>query len=702
MEKRNFINRELSWIEFNKRVLEEAQDSNNPLFERVKFLSIVSSNLDEFFMVRVASLIDQIEAGIGKEDYSGLTPKDQLSKIAVRVHKMVTEQYNCYNRSIIPALKKEKINIIKANKLTEQQKDFLQEYYTKNIYPVLTPMVVDSSRPFPLILNKSLNIAVLLKNEKEKEELLFATIQVPSVLGRLIELPSENEERNFMLLGDIIKNHIKELFNGHDILALGYYRITRNADLDFEEEEAEDLLEEIRQSIKKRKWGEVVRLEVEQDIDNKILEVLKNELEIDDKTIYEIHGPLDLTFLMKLSAMNGFEYLTYPKLIPQKPIEFLESEDVFEAISKEDIMVHCPYETFDPVVELVKKASEDAKVLAIKQTLYRVSGNSPIIAALAKAAENGKQVTVLVELKARFDEENNIIWAQRLEKAGCHVIYGLLGLKTHCKALLVVRKEDDGIKRYVHLSTGNYNDVTAKLYTDISVFTANPYFGADASALFNMLSGYSKPSYLHKFSIAPLNLRKKFLSLIKREKDNAENGKKAEIIVKVNSLVDQEIIETLYEASRAGVEIELIVRGICCLRPGVKGLSERIKVRSIIGRFLEHSRIYYFYNNGDEEMYLSSADWMHRNLDKRVELLFPIEEEKNKKRIKNMLELNLKDTVKARMLNEDGSYNRLDKRGKERLDSQQHFYSEAVNLAAAITKEDNDETKFVIRQYKNS
>lgn len=671
---KNFINRELSWLEFNQRVLEEAQDNSNPLFERLKFLSISNSNLDEFFMVRVASLKDQIDANFNEADFSGLSPVEQMKKISNRVHLMVEDQYNCFNRSIIPALKKEKLFFKKTDKYTQTEIEFIRNYYNKNVYPVLTPMLVDKSRPFPLILNKSLNIALLLDNKGKDAEPLFATIQVPSVLQRIVELPGEQSGRVFVFLEDIIKLFISELFSGHKILSMGCYRITRNADLSFDEEEAEDLLDAIHESVKMRKWGSAIRLEIESGMDDRLVKDLKEELEIGNSSIYNISGPLDLTFLMKFAGIPGYEELRFPRFDAAIPPVFNKEENIFNVISEGDVLVHHPYESFSCVVDMVKAASEDPDVLAIKQTLYRVSGNSPIIQALVQAAENGKQVTVLVELKARFDEENNIQWANRLEQAGCHVIYGLVGLKTHCKILLVVRREEDGIKRYVHLATGNYNDVTANIYTDIGLFTANPYYGADASKLFNSLSGYSQLENMYKFSVAPITLRSKFLKLISRETENAISGGRAKIIAKVNSLVDKEIIEALYAASTAGVDIELIVRGICCLRPGVQGLSERITVRSIVGRFLEHSRIYYFYNNGNEEVYLSSADWMNRNLDRRVELLFPIEDHNNIKKIKEILKVYLKDSVKARILNKNGVYTRVDKRGKEIINSQETFY----------------------------
>lgn len=686
----NFINRELSWLEFNKRVLEEAADKTNPLLERLKFLSIVNSNLDEFFMIRVASLIEQVQANFDKVDFAGLSSSEQVKKITEKVHKMVHEQYDIY-KNLESELKNEHIVILKPEDINSDQKEFINVYFHSKIYPVLTPMVVDSSRPFPLILNKSLNIALFIDG-KEEEENIFATVQVPSVLGRIVELPKCNDDKCFILLEDIIKMHINDIFMGHNIKAIGCYRITRNADLSIDEEGAEDLLEAIQQSVKNRKWGEAIRIEIEHDMDNRLIKLLNEELEASFGEIYDIKGPIDLTFLSKLGSIEGYDNLKYPNFNSVPVPEFIVRENIFDAISKKDILVHHPYQTFKCVVDLVKMAARDPKVLAIKQTLYRVSGNSPIVKALMEAAENGKQVTVLVELKARFDEENNIIWARKLEKAGCHVIYGLVGLKTHGKILLIVRNEDDGIKRYVHMGTGNYNDVTANFYTDIGLFTANTYVGEDASALFNMLSGYSMISEMNKLYIAPSGLRKKFISLIKREEDNAKSGKTANIIAKINSLVDKQIIEALYDASRAGVKIQLIVRGICCLRPGLKGVSENITVISIVGRFLEHSRIFYFSNDSNEEIYLSSADWMNRNLDRRVEILFPIEEEENKHRIKQFLNVYLSDNVKARILNNDGTYSRVTcNEGDEMINSQEYFSKKAIKQVKKAKKQESQQ-----------
>ncbi|WP_423230591.1 RNA degradosome polyphosphate kinase [Oxobacter pfennigii] len=669
----NFINRELSWLEFNKRVLEEAQDTSNPLFERLKFLSIVSGNMDEFFMIRVGSLHDQIQAGFKEPDPAGLTPEEQTKKISFKAHELVNVQYNCYNRILKKALGKENILFLKGKELTDEQKNYVQDYFVKNIYPVLTPMVVDQSRKFPLVLNKTLNIALLL-NKNGSEDCYFATVQVPSVLSRLVDIPCGDNMRCFMLLEDIIKMNLNSLFTGHSIITSSCYRITRNADLTLDEEEAEDLLLTIQESLRKRKWGAVIRLEIEKGMSKSLLSIIRDELEVSKEQIYEIEGPIDLTYLMRIIDMEGYDHLRYEAISPQVSLDFAENEDMFSIISKKDILLHHPYQSFDPIINLVHLASNDPDVLAIKQTLYRVSGKSPIIDSLIRAAENGKQVTVLVELKARFDEENNIHWAKRLEKAGCHVIYGLVGLKTHCKVLLIVRKEEKGIKRYVHLGTGNYNDVTARVYTDLGLFTSNPNIGSDASALFNMLSGLSEPTELNKLILSPLNLRQKFLSMIKNEALNARNMKEAKIIAKVNSLVDREIIEALYDASCAGVEIHLIVRGICCLRPGIPGVSERITVRSIIGRFLEHSRIFYFHSDGDTTVFLSSADWMNRNLDRRVELLFPIENENLKSEVINILNISLKDTVKARTLNFDGNYARMNRRNREIINSQEVFF----------------------------
>ena len=675
-----FTNRELSWLAFNKRVLSEAKDNHLPLMERLKFLSITASNLDEFFMVRVASLKDQVNAGYTKKDIAGMTSKEQIDAILKETHKFTTAQYNTYNRSFLPSLKKNGLKIVtEFEKLTEEQADYVDNYFQKEVFPVLTPMAVDSSRPFPLIRNRSLNIGALLMDKKKKGTIDFATVQVPSVLPRVVTIPTDGDNcTTVILLEQIIEKNIQKLFLNYKVLCQAPFRVMRNADLYIDEDEAADLLIEIEKQLKKRQWGEAIRLEVEDNIDKRLLKTLRKELNLSEDAIFKINGPLDLTFLMKVYDIEGFDHLKELKYTPQQPKMLDASRDLFEQIREHDILLHHPYETFDPVVNFVKKAASDPNVLAIKQTLYRVSSHSPIIASLAQAAENGKQVSVLVELKARFDEENNIVWAKKLEKAGCHVIYGLVGLKTHSKITLVVRKEEDGIRRYVHLGTGNYNDSTAKLYTDMGMFTSKTRYGEDATAVFNMLSGYSEPLVWNKLSLAPLWLRGKFLSLIEREKEHAKNGRTARIIAKMNSLCDPGIIEALYDASEAGVEIDLIVRGICCLRAGIKGLSEHIRVRSIVGTFLEHSRIFYFENNGNAEYYMGSADWMPRNLDKRVEILFPVEDPILQEEIYHILHIQLSDTKKAHLLMPDGHYVKVDQRGKTPLNSQLYFCEEAM------------------------
>ncbi len=677
-----FENRELSWLGFNERILGEARDKKNPLFERLKFLSITASNLDEFFMVRVASLKDMVNAEYCKKGISGMTPQQQLDAIHDRVHKFVGTQYSTWERSLLPGLRQCGLQVIESHEeLNEEQARYVDQYFVENVYPVLTPMAVDSSRPFPLIVNKTLNLGALLKKKNEEDtELEFATVQVPAVLQRIIEIPPVKKDvRSVILLEDMIARNMSQLFLSYDVICVHPYRIMRNADLTIDEDEASDLLKEIQKQLKKRQWGEVIRLEIDEKADKRLLKILKREFEIKEDAIYRTSGPLDLTFLMKMYGLEGYEAYKEPVYVPQPVPELVGKEDIFEAIRERDILLHHPYQTFDPVVDFVRKASKDSQVLAIKQTLYRVSGNSPIIAALAQAAENGKQVSVLVELKARFDEEHNIVWAKMLERAGCHVIYGLVGLKTHSKITLVVRREEDGIRRYVHLGTGNYNDSTAKLYTDMGLLTCSELIGEDATAVFNMLSGYSEPANWNKLSLAPLWLRERFLSMIRRETDHARDGEAAHIVAKMNSLCDPELIAALYEASAAGVKIDLIIRGICSLKVGIPGISEHISVRSIVGTFLEHSRIYYFLNGGQEEVYLASADWMPRNLDRRVEILFPVEDEHLKKEVMHVLDIQLKDTIKAQMKQPDGTYEKVDRRGKAALSSQIYFMEYAKN-----------------------
>ncbi len=723
-----FENRELSWIKFDRRVLNEARDKTIPLLERLKFISITSSNLDEFFMVRVASLKDMLHAGVKKADIAGMDALKQLERVNEDTRELVNLQYSTYNRSLLPLMNQENIYIIDAyEKLTEEQAAFVDDYFENEVYPVLTPMAVDASRPFPLIRNKSLNIAAIIEykgagglldhktqdaelsedvqeelsdeaagsdsdksDKKEKKDKKkkkgakpeFATVQVPSGMARLVPVPSENpDEKVFILLEQVIEKNIDKLFLNYKVVCAYPYRIMRNADFSIDEDEAPDLLKEIQKQLKKRQWGEVIRLEVEDGIDKKLLEFLKDELHVENKQdIFYINGPIDFTFLMKMYGLDGCDHLRYEPHKPQLVPEILPGENIFEAIQKGDILLHHPYQSFGPVMELIRQAANDDQVLAIKMTLYRVSGNSPIIASLAQAAENGKQVTVLVELKARFDEENNIVWAKKLEQAGCHVIYGIVGLKTHSKIALVVRREDEGIRRYVHLGTGNYNDSMAKLYTDCGVLTCSEAVGEDATAVFNMLSGYSEPLSWNSLAVAPIWLRKKFLKLVRRETKNAREGKQAYIRAKMNSLCDQEMIEALYEASAAGVKIQLLIRGICCLRTGIKGISENIQVHSIVGNFLEHSRIFDFCNDGQAEVYMGSADWMPRNLDRRVEIVFPVLDQELKKKVLHILDLEFEDNVKAHILQPDGTYEKIDKRGKMLVNSQEIFCREAEQL----------------------
>lgn len=689
LDSKNYVNRELSWLEFDFRILNEARDKSIPLFERLKFLSITASNLDEFFMVRVASLKDMVHAKYKKPDIAGLRPEEQLELIGEKTHELVALQYSTYNRSLLPALKQQGLQIVSEHEeLTEEDGRFADRFFHDNVYPVLTPMAVDSSRPFPLIRNKSLNIAALVQKKNGEDGLEFAMVQVPSGLPRIVELPADgNGERRVILLEEIIERNMKELFLNYNIVSAHPFRIMRNADFTLDEEEAEDLLEEIQKQLKKRQWGEVIRLEVEEKVDKRLLKILKRELSVGNDDIYEINGPLDLTFLMKMYGMNGFDELKTPSYTPQPVPAFMNDDDIFTNIRKGDILLHHPYQTFEPVVEFVRQAAKDPDVLAIKQTLYRVSGHSPIVAALAEAAERGKQVSVLVELKARFDEENNINWAKKLEKAGCHVIYGLVGLKTHCKITLVVRREEDGIRRYVHLGTGNYNDSTAKLYTDCGLMTCHPQVGEDATAVFNMLSGYSEPPTWNKLALAPLWLRSRCIRMIKREAEHARAGKPARIMAKMNSLCDKEVIANLYEASCAGVKIELVVRGICCLKAGIPGLSENITVHSIVGNFLEHARILYVENDGSPEVYMGSADWMPRNLDKRVEIMFPVEDPELKKQVIHILQVQLEDNVKAHVLQPDGTYEKIDKRGKVLVCAQEQFCEEAIAMAKKAAEE---------------
>ncbi|MGM0640211.1 MAG: RNA degradosome polyphosphate kinase [Thermotogota bacterium] len=666
-----YTNRELSWLEFNNRVLEEALRRDNPLLERLKFLSITGSNLDEFYMIRVAGLKEQVKAEYTKKDLSGLTPSEQLKKISQKTHIMVEKQYKCLMRALIPQMKSNNIILKDISDLDKNEKKFLKKYFKSTIYPVITPMAVDQSRPFPLLPNKSINQAVRLKDENGLE--YYAFLQVPSVLPRFIELPSEEEKKNIIILEKVIQMFADRLFKGYEIIEMYPFRITRNADLSIDEEDVEDLLHEIESSLRQRQWGVPVRLELDKRASEEIKSFLLSMLDLKEEDIFYVSGPIDLSAWMNISTMEGFENLKYESFKPVKSHLLYDDKEIFEVLKEKDILLHHPFETFDHVENFLSKAAEDPNVLAIKQTLYRVSGDSSVVNNLIKAAENGKQVTVLVELKARFDEENNIQWAKKLEKAGVYVVYGLVGLKTHCKVLLVVRKESDGIKKYVHMSTGNYNDKTAKLYTDIGFMTSKESYCSDASALFNVLTGYSQPPDWKKIAVAPVSLKPHIINMIKNEIEISKESKKGHIIIKVNSLLDREVIKEMYKASNAGVKIDLIVRGICALKPGIKGVSENITVRSIVGKFLEHSRIYYFSNGENPKIYMSSADLMPRNLERRIETLYPIEDKILQKETKKILDIILSDTEKARKLEADGTYRRVDRRGKKRVDSQEYF-----------------------------
>ncbi|MFC7685596.1 RNA degradosome polyphosphate kinase [Ureibacillus sp. GCM10028918] len=680
-----YNNRELSWLAFNERVLEEAEDEANPLLERLKFLAIFSSNLDEFFMVRVAGLQDQVRAGFHKpENKSGLTPKEQLAEIAQKTQALVRRQMDVFRYLVYELLPQEKVYVRKFKALNENQKQFVNELFEETIFPVLTPVAVDAYRPFPTLIGKTLNLLVMLEENMYSEHSeKVAIVQVPSVLHRYIEVPSDKGEKVFVLLEDVITSHIDKLFYGYNVKSIQAFRLTRNADLTIHEEGARDLLVEIEKELKKRKWGVGSRLEVRDgEISDEVLDYLLEEFEIQESDVFKIGGPLDLTFLFsfvkKISV--GREHLEYESFIPLPPKDLASHENIFEKALSQDIFFHHPYESFEPIVDFVAEAASDPSVLAIKQTLYRVSGNSPIINALKQAAENGKQVTVLVELKARFDEENNVYWAKELEQAGCLVIYGMNNLKTHSKITLVVRQNNGKIERFVHLGTGNYNDATAKIYTDMGIITSVKEFGIDATNFFNYLSGYTEKPKFHHLVVAPFDIRDEFVELIDEEIRCHKKYGNGFIRAKMNSLTDKELIMKFYEASINGVKVELVIRGICCLRPGIKGISENITVTSIVGRFLEHTRIYWFHHNGENNIYLSSADLMTRNMVKRVEILFPLYSNDIKQRLMDILMTQLADTVKARIQDSTGKYHyKVVNNSDIRLDSQEQFLLEAMS-----------------------
>ena len=670
-----YTNRELSWLDFNARVLEEARNTGNPLLERLNFLGITQSNVDEFFMVRVASLYKLAAGGVQSVDSSGMTAAAQIRAISKCEHEAVAERYNIYNKSLLPELEREGIHIRRIKELTDRQYDVLRRFYDDEIYPVLTPMADDSSRPFPFLKNDSLNIAVQLVDDTTQDK-KFATVRVPDVFPRFI--PLTEEENAFILAEDVIREFLHTLFHGFTIESASAYRVTRDMDLDVADQDAPDLLRAVQTQLRAREHGSVMRLEVEAGMEPELCDHLIERLGVDENAIYHIHGPIDLTFLKKLpGAIDGHDALRYQPFESYKHPDLTMDGNIFEHIRAQDYLMQHPYDSFSSVVNFIHQAATDPDVLAIKMTLYRVSSGSPIVKYLGQAAQAGKQVTVLVEVKARFDEQNNVRWSRQLEKMGCHVIYGLVGLKTHSKIALVIRRDEDGIRRYLHLGTGNYNDVTAHFYTDMGLFTSDRDLGVDASNLFNMLSGYSRPPYFHKLHISPRYIRKFIYEKVDAEIEAAKAGRPALIKMKMNSLSDPDVIAKLYEASAAGVKIQLIVRGICCLRTGIPGVSDNIEVHSIVGRFLEHSRIYYFYHDGNEDVYLASADMMTRNLDRRVELLFPVEQEDLHHRTMRIFEIMWADNVQARLLVCD-RFTHINRRNQEPLSSQDRFIDQAA------------------------
>jgi len=672
-----FVNRELSWLAFNERVLEEARDPSLPLYERLKFLAIVSSNLDEFFMIRVAGLKQQMLGHVGESAADAMSPGDQLAAISERVHLLIAEQDRVWRDELVPGLAQAGISIVSATAMTPEQKAFSRSHFQQNVFPALTPLAVDPGHPFPHLKNKSLNIAVLLTTKQQgrkrragpPKENLLAVVQVPMVLGRLVRLPAAGGQA-FSLLGDMIDAYVGDLFPGYDVRQTARFRVTRNSDLLVDEEETEDLLSTVQQELRRRDLGNAVRLELSSNASAELESTLARALRLEVPDVYRTSSPLQLADLLALGDHDPRGELRVEPLVPAQPLTLRDAESAFAVIGKRDVLLHHPYESFDPVVRFVDEAADDPSVLAIKMTLYRTSGDSPFVRALSRAAGSGKQVTALVEIKARFDEANNIAWARRLEENGVHVVYGLIGLKTHCKVALVVRREKDQIRRYVHLGTGNYNPQTARQYTDLSLFTARAEIAEDASALFNMLTGYSEPPHWKRLAVAPLDLQTRIIGLVSREADRARRGEPARIIAKMNSLVDATTIRALYAASQAGVEIDLLVRGICCLRPGIPGVSERIRVTSIVDRFLEHSRVFAFGPPDAPDVFIASADWMPRNFQRRIEVMIPVEDPSLRQRLLvEVLGTALRDNVKARRLQSDGTYVRVEPVGA-RLRSQ--------------------------------
>jgi polyphosphate kinase len=678
-----YFNRELSWLEFNRRVLEEAQDAQVPLLERVKFLAIFSSNLDEFFMVRVGGIQQKVQAGIPfGSGADRMPPRIQMERISETVHQLVADQYRTLAEDVLPALEKEGISFRGLKDLTDADRRYLREMFRSEVFPVLTPLAIDPGHPFPHLLNKSLNLCVLLQRPHDGEK-LFAVVQVPGVLPRFVQLPGE-KSYVFVPLETIIRIHLPELFAGMDLLQAAVFRVTRNSDYEIDDDEVEDLLKTIEEEVRKRRRGAAARLEIEADASPEIEQFLTLAFDLDALDVYRIPGLLDPTGLFQIHGVAGFPNLRDPPFVPQQVPELAQASNIWSAIRARDILIHHPYESFGHVVDFIEAAANDERVLAIKQTLYRTSSDSPVVRALSRAADNGKQVTAVIELKARLDEERNIVWARELEKAGVHVVFGFIGLKTHCKVSLVVRREEDGIRRYVHLSTGNYNPQTARIYTDLGFFTTRPEFCEDVSALFNYLTGYSELPQWRKLIVAPSRMQAFMIEHIEAEARFQQAGKKGRIIAKINGLLEPAVVQALYRASRAGVQIDLVCRGICSLRPGLPGVSENIRVISIVDRFLEHSRIYYFGNGGEPLVYIGSADWMDRNLSRRVEVVWPIEQADLQQRlIREILATSLADNTKARELMPDGSHRRIAVAADApRIRSQERFLELAAQNAA--------------------
>ena len=682
-----YINRELSWLQFNARVLANAADPELPLYERLKFLAIFSSNLDEFFMVRAAGLQAQLSSGIEELPPDAMTPRQQLEAIGMRAHELLAEQYRIWTDGIRPELRRVGVALVTPAELTAEDRGTLARHFERDIFPVLTPIAVDPVHPFPHVRNKCINVAVLFQRQEHSTAPEVGVVQVPMTLPRLVRVPLEGARRAFVLLEDLIFQHREMIFPQMQIVGHFAFRVTRNFDIQIDEDEAEDLLLVMQEELLRRERGHAVRLEISSDAPEHAIELLCRELDLDpDQDAYRLAGPLVLGDMTQMTKHDDRPQLKDEPFSPQYVPPFRDSDDFFETIRESDVLLHHPYESFEAVIDFLFQAAEDPQVLAIKQTLYRTGGESPNVRALQRAAENGKHVTVLVELKARFDEQSNIQWARELERSGVNVMYGLLGLKTHAKVLLVVRKERVGLRRYVHLATGNYNEQTARLYEDLSYFTAREELGEDATAIFNLLTGYSAPARWNKLIVAPLGLHHAVLGLIERETEHANQGRPARIIAKMNSLVDPDVIAALYDAAKAGVEIDLLLRGICCLRPGVPGVSDRIRVHAVIDRFLEHARIFYFSNGGAEEVYCSSADWMPRNFRRRVETMFPILDQDLRHRVVNeILEIMRRDNTNGWLLRPDGNYERvLPVEGEPVVRSQQRF----MELARERARED--------------